>query len=296
MIQARLSVAQTMKLQRLAEAAANDEAFCVRHTEAFHPSHFGALGYAWMSSSSLRSAFNKMHRYSRLLSHTWTFSIEESKGLSRIQFDWETGQTRAPSQHFGTMSVMVHLSRQIAGPEFSPLRIGFVPPRPGSLEVFESQFRAPLSFGQRVNFLEVSERDMDRPLPMAQADIAALHDDLILRYLANLDRRDTVGQVRAAISELLPEGEVTASRVAQKVNISVRTLRRRLQEQDLTFRELLAEMRREQCDRYLADTTMSLTEIAYLLGFSSPSAFSRAYRSWTGKPPAASRRRLAAGG
>jgi AraC-like DNA-binding protein len=279
-----------MQVKEQALELVRDEAFGVRYTEVFHPSHLGPLGYAWLSSSTLRSALSKLQRYSRLISQTFVAAISEAQDESIIGFYWVEDDAGPPPEHFGTVAVMVRMCRLIAGPDFKPIRVEFRPGQPNDLEPFEAHFRCPMLFGQRLDSLVIPRALMDQPLPYAHPELSQLHENMIVRYLADQDRGDIVSQVRAAISDLLVEGNVTADKVSGQLNMTGRTLRRRLHDKGVSFRELLGDQRREAGLQYIRNRGLSLTEISYLLGFSSPAAFSRAFKVWTGMSPAMARK------
>jgi AraC-like DNA-binding protein len=101
---------------------------------------------------------------------------------------------------------------------------------------------------------------------------------------------DVVRRVREAVATSLREGEPTLQVVAANQNTSVRTLQRRLAEEGVTFRSVVDEVRQELAQGMLADGRLTIAEMAYLLGYSEPSAFHRAYKRWTGKTPEEYRR------
>ncbi len=82
---------------------------------------------------------------------------------------------------------------------------------------------------------------------------------------------------------------MTAERIAEQLHLSVRTLRRRLEEEGWSFRGLLSDVRQRLALHYVQDRTLSLTEISYRLGFTQPSSFTRAFRGWTGQSPTEAR-------
>ena len=84
---------------------------------------------------------------------------------------------------------------------------------------------------------------------------------------------------------ILPHAEVRIGEVARRLGLSQRTLARRLNEEGLTFSALLGGLRHDLADRYLADGDTSISQIAWLLGYQEVSAFSKAYKRWTGKAP-----------
>ena len=92
-------------------------------------------------------------------------------------------------------------------------------------------------------------------------------------------------QVRAKIIEGLPDGGPSQEKIAQTLNTSLRSLQRRLRDEDTNFKNLLSETRQQLALQYLSDSSRSIGEITYPLGFSEPSNFTRAFKRWTGKSP-----------
>jgi AraC-like DNA-binding protein len=95
--------------------------------------------------------------------------------------------------------------------------------------------------------------------------------------------------VENAIAELLPHGQAAQSAVAKQIGMSQRTLARRLAEEGCSFSELLSKVRRALADRYLMNPSLSISEIAWLLGYAEVSTFTRAFQRWTGASPSATR-------
>jgi AraC-like DNA-binding protein len=112
----------------------------------------------------------------------------------------------------------------------------------------------------------------------------------VIAYLEKLDQNDVTARVRGVIIEGLSVGRVSKAVVARRLNMSPRTLQHRLTLHDTSFHDLAEETRQTLARAYLEDRSLTLTEIAYLLGFSNESNFSRAYKRWTGQPPGAVRR------
>jgi AraC-like DNA-binding protein len=99
----------------------------------------------------------------------------------------------------------------------------------------------------------------------------------------------TTDAVRRHLASELDKGQPTLEQIAPRLHMSSRTLRRRLDEEGTSFRQILGEVRRELASRYLMEGRLSVGEIAFLLGFSEPSAFHRAFKQWTGHAPHAYR-------
>jgi AraC-like DNA-binding protein len=112
----------------------------------------------------------------------------------------------------------------------------------------------------------------------------------MIEYLGKLEKDDIIDRVTAAIIDMLPSGGVADEKVAAQLNMSVRSLQRRLKEVGTTFRTLLETVRKDLAATYVCDPDIELVEVAFLLGFSDQSAFSRAFKRWTGKSPSEARK------
>jgi AraC-like DNA-binding protein len=112
----------------------------------------------------------------------------------------------------------------------------------------------------------------------------------MIEYLAELDQDHITQKVKAIIIDHLPSGNVTDEGVARALHMSSRKLQRQLQSAGTTFNTLLNEIRQDLAKQYVRDQDISMTEIAFLLGFSESSAFSRAFKRWTGVSPSAYRK------
>lgn len=286
---ARLSRPQMNALHQAAFEATGDVALGLRVASTYHPSHMGALGYAWIASRTPRDAWTKMHRYSKVESDTFRLALSEPNPEFHANYFWDGDWTPIDSQIYTVMALLVHLHRRVAGPEANPLRVEFSTEAPVDLSPFESHFQCELRFGQPQDLLVLPSDALDRPSPRAHPELELATEEMVARYLAARDRADILSQVRAALFECLSEGNVSAGRIAEQLHMTDRTLRRRLDDQGVSFRDLLSGVRRDLARRYLADDQLSLTEISYLLGFSEPSSFTRAYRGWTGKSPSEAR-------
>jgi AraC-like DNA-binding protein len=151
---------------------------------------------------------------------------------------------------------------------------------------YRAYFQAPVRFDCPTASLALPLETVDNLLPAGNPALAMMHDELISNYLVSLESARLISRVKKIITEHLPTGDATLETVAEELFVSPRTLQRMLRGEDTTFLAQLAETRRELADRYLADTSHDLSEIAYLLGFSGLSSFSRSFKRWTGKPPA----------
>ena len=109
-------------------------------------------------------------------------------------------------------------------------------------------------------------------------------------YLGKLNKDDIIDRVTSVIVDILPSGGVVDEKVAETLHMSVRSLQRRLKEVGTTFRTLLETVRKDLASTYVHDLDVELAEVAFLLGFSDQSSFSRAFRRWTGHSPSEARK------
>ena len=135
----------------------------------------------------------------------------------------------------------------------------------------------------------------ERFAPNANApELPLIHADPKYCEAAVTARRGSVSQLRVrvedAISSLLPHGRVVVDDVARSLGMSKRTLARRLSEEGSDFTEVLQQLRRYLAVRYLDDPKLHISKIAWQLGFTEVSAFTHAFKRWTGKAPSQMRR------
>ena len=121
--------------------------------------------------------------------------------------------------------------------------------------------------------------------------LAQMNDHIAVKYLAHLNKNDIVNQVKTCILDEIAEGNATELEAANALHTTKRNLHRKLQAQGTSFKQLLTETRQELAEQYINDSTLTLTEISFLLGFSEASSFTRSYKRWTGLPPSEARRR-----
>jgi AraC-like DNA-binding protein len=132
-----------------------------------------------------------------------------------------------------------------------------------------------------------------RPLPRFDGGLAEVLDREVETRLSALPRRESVARKAQALmrAELMAEGAPSVDGVAAQLGMPVRTLSRRLRSEGSSFQSVLDGLRLDLADRFLVDSTMTVSEVALALGYSDPSAFNKAFRRWTGQAPHAYRRR-----
>ena len=285
----RLPYDQIDAIRAAAAEASGDPAFGLRVADCIHPSYLGALGYAVLASNTLRIAFDRIHRYVRVLNEQGRFDLDESADGLKASISVGQDSRNFMVRDDGQLAFLVALCRMNAGGEFKPAAVTLRHPVPEDLEPYETLFQCPVQFDAEANSMLVRSADVDRVLPSANEVLADMNERIVIQRLAQLDRDNVKGRVRAAIMEQLPSGNVSDESVADALHMTARTLHRRLKEDGESFRTLLKAVRQELAEQYMADNSLTLTEITFLLGFSEMSSFSRAYKHWHGVSPSAAR-------
>ena len=127
--------------------------------------------------------------------------------------------------------------------------------------------------------------EINKPFPAANVELARQNDQIMMKMLADTVKGDLVMQVRSKLVELLPSGECSKEDIARELYMSVRTLHNKLERLNSSYQHVLDDTRRELAEQYMQQQQRSISEVAYLLGFSDCSNFSRAFKRWTGESP-----------
>lgn len=282
----RFPTTRIIRLWRLTVRATGDPCVGLRVAEQFQPAALHGLGLAWLSSDSLRDALCRLARYYRFINAFVDVSVEDTadatglviRGLEKWPMIVNEGADAA-------MAVYLRLCRMTAGAEINPVRVIMRRPRPECEEQFDDFFRAPVEYDASEYRLCFSKDLVDRPLETANPELARINDQTVIDYLARFDRASVALRVRSMIIEQLPDGAPNQEDVANALHLSLRSLQRKLKDEDTSYKALLEGTRRELALHYIRESHRSIGEITYLLGFAEPSNFNRAFKRWTGKAP-----------
>jgi len=283
---ARYSAKQIASLWNAALAATGDEAVGVRVGRHVRPTSLHALGFAWLASDCLLDALRRLHRYHRLLNTGLEMVLTES-GMTVTLDMWLTAPELKdlPFPADASSTAVIHMCRLSLREDFSPRAAEFKRAAPPDPRAWIDEVCSNLEFGTGRNRLVFDLKTLLEPLPGTNTELALANEQIAAAYLARFDRDNVTVQVRHRLVEMLPAGRVSQDSVAESLNVSARTLQRRLETEGTTFTDLTDETRSELARQYLAQPHYSVTQVAYLLGFSEPSNFARAFRRWTGRSP-----------
>jgi AraC-like DNA-binding protein len=294
----RIAVDRADAILQLAITRIQDPAFGLQAARCWHPANLGVLGYAWLSSSTLRTGLRRLERYHRLIGERGVIEVDELRRGIKVRF-WgkrgDPGEVPVAAVMVDiAMSLLIDMCRLNAGASLRPVAASLRRKAPASASPYERFFGCPIRFGAEENFFLLANEDADNLLPSSNKQLAGIFDKMLGAELARLDKSDVVARCRAAVLEYLTSGELSAEDTAKLLHMSPRTLQRKLAEARLTYQQLVDDTRKDLALRYIVDAGRSISDITFSLGFSQPSTFTRAFKRWTGRSPTDYRAGLAA--
>jgi AraC-like DNA-binding protein len=290
----RADVEAIAEAWRLAAEVCNDPAIGIHAAKQyFQPASWRTLGLALLCSQTLRDALDRMARYGEVLSNVATPSVYEENGVVNYEIKMILNGPLVGYEavDFGFASI-VKLLRMVYPGELPLSRIEMQRPAVSDPQAFEDFFGCDVTFGSARNVIAISSQYIDVPLPGADSELARLQDQLTAKYVEQFSASSFALQVKNEIISLLPGGDPSQQVIAERLHCNQRNLQRRLQEEGVNFTQLLTEIRQQLARLYLQESDRSLSEIAYLLGFSDHSNFTRAFKRWFDQSPTEFRQQL----
>ncbi len=271
------------------EIGSNDVS--IRVAKQFHAGMFDVLGYAMMSSNTLQDALGRIAQYKRVVSNTSQLSVIESDSSLVFDMDIFTYEdngrqvlSRELTETF--LVVIVQFSRNLIGQLLVPKKVVFSYPKPHyDTQYLTDFFQCDLEYDKPTNQIIFDLKQANIQLLGSNPLITQTHEKLLDEFLKRINKDDLSHVVITKICDVLPLGAPSQTDVAQQLNMSLRNLQRKLHDQGTSFKEILENTRKKLTLNYIAQKDLSLSEISYLVGFSSTSNFNRAFKRWTGKTP-----------
>lgn len=273
--------------------------FGLQFGQHFEPKRLGAIGYVAINSPTLSSGLRNFIRYFPAHQDSSILSLEHDRDVLWLTYqiiDPRIANRRQDAEL--SLGMFCNIFRHALGPAWRPLEVHFEHHSPDERGEHRSVFDAPVIFDQKVNAIAFKREDLDADMPGHDPYLYAVIEPFLAeRRTLRQNPEDFVIALRHEIKLRLGDRDPSLDALAESLGLTSSTLRRRLKDFGVGFNDLVKAARQELALRHVSDHDMPLTEVALALGYSELSAFSRAFRNWTGMSPQRYRRtKTAAGG
>jgi AraC-like DNA-binding protein len=276
-----------------------DVAFGVHAAESLRPGLFDVMDYVIRAAPTVRAALERVARYNRLLHDAAVFTLVDRGEVTRVEHALPlVGVTQSRHAAEFTIAGIVVIGGQMVEQSLHARAVEFRHAEPPAAAIAEHRrlFGIAPRFSAAVNAIELDRALLELPVPTADPMLLRVVERHAAALLAARPEptETTANRARRLLAAALGdrEGEATLTALARKLRMSERSLQRKLADEGVTFDALLDDLRRDMAVRYLSDRKVAIAEVAYLLGYSEPSAFHRAFKRWTGSTPNEVRQRL----
>lgn len=286
----RVPMASYIALMRAAKELSGDAAIALHYGEEVDLSEVSIAGLIMNASADMREAFVQMNRFGKL-----AVEVETEAGESRFKHVVENGElwlvdTRADPNSFHELTE-VTFARQICGlkrflPRPFALEVHVTHPAPAYAAEYARVFGCPVVFDARWNAMRTDASLQTHKVALQPHYVFGVLSEKAEQLVKELENSKSArGKVESQLMLVLHMGDVSMDAIAAKMGVSRQTLFRRLKAEGVTFEKVLDDLRHRLALNYLSGRKASVNETAYLVGFSDPAAFSRAFKRWTGKSP-----------
>jgi len=292
---ARITMRQFLNLWQIAVDVTGDPAIGLHLRKNYGKSYMHFVIMIALNSENLLGAVNSWAQYDRLICDTDRVELFEEK--DHYVFTYAAAYPEyenrwIPEHHF---SYAIEYARKISGEDINPVEVWYKHEDPGYKKEYEKIFRCPVYFGRSENMVRLTKKHMLLPIlspdPYLKTLLKKHADEFIKKYASDASLKS---RVQGYIIQKLHTGTVSAQSVSQAMNMERSTLHRHLKKEGAIFRNLLTQTRQELAKKHLIQG-LTASQTAYLLGFSEPSTFQRAFKRWYGQNPGEYRREFISG-
>ena len=254
--------------------------------EAADPSHLGIAGYLIRAAQDVGTALQNLLEYLDLHDRGGVPTLRISSDSTRLGYAIHQSGAEAIDQIYDlSIAMACNIMRAVCGNGWAPSKVLLSRHRPDNETPYRHFFHAPLHFEAKESAVVFSTHWLSHPVPTS--------DPLLFGYLSEKAQElhaqlhvDLAGEMQPLLHQCLKNQQCCAATVAKQLGIHERTLNRRLHAEGTSFRQELEHARKTLSQQLLSATDASMTEIALSLGYSDASAFSRAFKRWSGTTPA----------
>lgn len=294
----RVPGGQVERLWQFAIARTGDRLLGLHTTEVYSPGTLDILGYVVLSCRTVGEVLERLSRYARLLNDGMRIEIvrEGKRAYCQVQTVESMDNYLLRNSDQAIDTVWGGLARELARLTAKPLAASEVWFRhavasAADAREYERVLRAPVKFGASADRFIIPVSHLDEPILSANPMLLRTFEQHADAMLMRMEKQGTRShQVAQVLAQRLRGAVPPLSEIAKELAMSDRNLQRALRNEDTSFQKLLDEVRRDLAISHLANPETSAGQVGFLLGFSEPSAFHRAFRRWTGHAPSSYRR------
>ncbi len=280
----RNPVAKMQHVWQIAETSVEDWPLLVERTvQHLNASSFYALGFGLYASQSVEDLFQRLSRYREVCSSSVNIStIKDKRTCTLVVNDLRQVASHTTTDVF--VLFIFKVCRELGGANFAPTKINLPWPEQQYKDSIRNFINVPFAWNTKNYAIEFQLSDIQRPLPGANTQLAGYQDSLCRDYLRSLNEHEHLPyRVKLKIMQTLGSAQFNIDYIAGNLNMSPRTLQRKLKVENTGFRALVEEARRELVESYIQNRELSATQISYMLGFSNLPSFSSSFKGWYGK-------------
>ncbi|MFD5017266.1 helix-turn-helix domain-containing protein [Paenibacillus sp. NPDC058367] len=257
----------------------------IKLATVFETTQYPPTVLATYHAKDYRDALNRMVRYKRMCPPESLHIVEEGE-LCAIELNWQPPEYSGPPLLLGlTLAFLLELGRRGTSIPMTAQFVEFSQPI-GNLQVLEAYFGCRIQIGAETNRLTLRRSDLDLPFISYNEELLEILTPVLERTLAEQQgSRSITERVKWIMKRSLSGGQPEIQTVAKELRMSARTLQWRLTEENTSFKHLLTQARHEQARAYLADPSLDVKEVAFLIGYEDQNSFYRAFRLWEGDTP-----------
>jgi len=282
----RVSLDRYYALWDSAISFTGDESLALRLAANNVMEGMGSLGHVFFSCKTLRSAIEHYQRYYKLINESIevTFNVEGDEAI--VSYAVKEGLDYSQAEMEYTLALAASRARKVLKSGLDIHYVAFQHEQPAYVEAYQETFRCPVKFGEAQSRIVFDASYLDYPMPRNSPSLYKVLTVHLDRLLSALGRRSKVSSnVESIVRAKISDPKLDADYVAERLNMSRNTLYRHLKKEGTSYNDIVTEVRSVFAKDGLSSGEYSVTELAFLLGFSEVSAFSRAFKRWTGKTP-----------
>lgn len=265
----------------------NNKALALHIGQAVSYQSLGLLGYLLLNTSNLKQMIEKFNYYQKIISGYFKFQFFDDKVYYKLAiYINENPMIPVPSFHAQVhLSSIISILTQILGQKVTPEFTYFSQEKDENITEYQKIFGENIFFSKDENAIFFKKDKLNIKVKNPNSSMLEYFENEAKKILDEQEQKSWYSKVEKEIFKNIGEKEITIDLISSNLGITPRTLQNYLKTENKTFREALGKIRQKLAQHYIDNTKMDLGTISFLLGYSEPSSFFRAYKKWNKKTP-----------